>query len=498
MNFTLRQRFYFFGLLMVLLIISFGTFSYKNSETLMKYLSEVSKNKLPALKNQTLADMMHDGMRGVVMEALYQNEIKNADRVNELKIELEEKSNDFKKYIAELESLTLSDNTKLLIEKVKPSLEGYIKSSKSLLAEMDNAKSKEELKVEFKKTFEDVEEQMEKMGAAIEKEAFESSDSGERNLQLIFWSLLAISLIAIIVSLVLSTSTNKLFTRVSAKLNDAVKSSEEVCQQSHLSAQNIAAASVEQNQAVATCSKLSHKTKELIEETSTQIQGALKKTKVIVTSGQAGLLKIDELIECMNGMQKILEDFEELIGTIKTIDTKTSIINDIVFKTQLLSFNASIEAARAGEHGRGFSVVAEEISKLALTSGNAANSIQQLLKESNEKVSSMGGSVVKKIDDSRNITSHVSDQIKEMFNKVVDVENDFSELSLKCDEETESILQSNAAIEQIDSASKNNSQSAQTSLKNIHRLIDTNDKIKEATGSISLLLNGHKNNTKVA
>ncbi|MBC7465119.1 MAG: hypothetical protein H7256_03945 [Bdellovibrio sp.] len=47
------------------------------------------------------------------------------------------------------------------------------------------------------------------------------------------------------------------------------------------------------------------------------------------------------------------------------IGNKTKVINDIVFQTKLLSFNASVEAARAGEHGKGFAVVAEEVGKLA-------------------------------------------------------------------------------------------------------------------------------------
>ena len=71
-----------------------------------------------------------------------------------------------------------------------------------------------------------------------------------------------------------------------------------------------------------------------------------------------------------------LKDMRSILAN---ITEKTSIIHDIVFKTQLLSFNASIEAARAGEFGQGFAVVAEEIGNLAKTSGTAASEINKLL-----------------------------------------------------------------------------------------------------------------------
>lgn len=65
----------------------------------------------------------------------------------------------------------------------------------------------------------------------------------------------------------------------------------------------------------------------------------------------------------------------------KKINKISEVIENIAYRTNLLSLNAAIEAARAGENGRGFAVVAGEVGKLAISSADSAKEIAVLVKQ---------------------------------------------------------------------------------------------------------------------
>jgi methyl-accepting chemotaxis protein len=76
------------------------------------------------------------------------------------------------------------------------------------------------------------------------------------------------------------------------------------------------------------------------------------------------------------------EAVNRTVKAMKEIAGKIGLIEDIAYKTNLLSLNAAIEAARAGEHGKGFTVVAAEVRKLAESSRVTAQEINELASNS--------------------------------------------------------------------------------------------------------------------
>ncbi len=101
-------------------------------------------------------------------------------------------------------------------------------------------------------------------------------------------------------------------------------------------------------------------------ETLTDLSGSASE---IVLKNQDSLQQIKEINvlreEVITNSNSMSENIAKLIKLTESVDTIVTTVEAIAAQTNLLALNASIEAARAGEQGKGFSVVAEEIRKLA-------------------------------------------------------------------------------------------------------------------------------------
>ena len=114
-----------------------------------------------------------------------------------------------------------------------------------------------------------------------------------------------------------------------------------------------------------------------------QAAGAAESSKAVAHKAEDGEIAAERAVNQMDQIEETVERSAAVVAKLGTMSQEighiVETISDIAGQTNLLALNAAIEAARAGESGRGFSVVAEEVRKLAEQSDQAAQQIATLI-----------------------------------------------------------------------------------------------------------------------
>ncbi len=205
--------------------------------------------------------------------------------------------------------------------------------------------------------------------------------------------------------------------------------------------------------------------------------------------------------EVMEQMRESNREFTQIVQVISQIGEKTKVINDIVFQTKLLSFNASVEAARAGEHGKGFAVVAEEVGNLATMSGKAATEISSMLDESIKKVEKIvDDTKVKverlvekgkdKLDDGKDKGEKCDAALDEILENVSSVNEMVGEIAYASNEQSQGVQEITKAMAQLDQVTQQNSSIAQQASSHATQLSGHVGELEQAVLRLSGVIHG--------
>ncbi|MBC7712896.1 MAG: hypothetical protein H7177_06130 [Rhizobacter sp.] len=229
-----------------------------------------------------------------------------------------------------------------------------------------------------------------------------------------------------------------------------------------------------------------------VTSTADSVTNSTKKSEESLGHATEGKAVVTDMISSMEAigqsnkdiMEEIARGNERIGGIVKIINEisqKTAVINDIVFQTKLLSFNASVEAARAGVHGKGFAVVAEEVGKLAQMSGTASTEIATILndsivkvnsviEETNRNVKQLTDVGADKVSNGMKIADRCGSVLEDIVTNATIVKNMMNEISVASKEQAEGVRNIAAAMNQLDQATLSNNKSAAMSSENAKRL----------------------------
>lgn len=305
-----------------------------------------------------------------------------------------------------------------------------------------------------------------------------------------YLSLALCLILASAVVIFFSGSTGKSFTKISHELRQTSNEVTNMTLNISNSTQELLASSQEQAAALQETVSAIEEMSSMVSQTRENVRISLETSTNAMDKTTEGQKTMENMAESMNEIQKVNVQLEEIASVIESINAKTLIINDIVFKTQLLSFNASIEAARAGTHGRGFAVVAEEVGILAETTNKAAKEIEMMLKENKQKIQHTLTLIKDKIGDGQNASFQAQMAFQTIAELMTEINKQSASINEAIQQQEYGISQTNLVLKQIDESAQKNSTLSLNSNQSVETIKSETQRLMNITENINQLIQG--------
>lgn len=233
-------------------------------------------------------------------------------------------------------------------------------------------------------------------------------------------------------------SVNAIFQDVSQTAGKVTTGSQEMAGQ----AQMLAKGTITQAGTIQELSSSLHEITEKVAQSAEDAAHASELSKQTLDEVQSGKENMDLMVSAMN---RINETSAKIGSIIKTIES-------IAFQTNILALNAAVESARAGQAGKGFSVVADEVRRLAGQSSQAAKDSSSLIQQCLDAVR-----------DGQITADKTAQSLASITDKTEQATKISNEISKAAAEQAASVSQISTGVEQISSVVQMNSASAEQS-----------------------------------
>jgi methyl-accepting chemotaxis protein len=351
---------------------------------------------------------------------------------------------------------------------------------------------------------------------SLEKESAESDkvfdSTFKEGIRVSIIASVIVTLVALFFAFTLASNIGKILANIKEEITKAFQTIAENAEKVAAAAGNLSEATTEQASAIQETSASMEEMTSMIKKTA---DSATESTRLSRSSAQNAIKGKETSEHLMNSVKEIetnnkqiMTEVErgnvrigEIVTLINEIGNKTKVINDIVFQTKLLSFNASVEAARAGEQGKGFAVVAEEVGNLAQMSGKAAQEISEMLDDSTKKVQTVidetqrsVGAILSKgnavVLEGLSVSGQNADILKIIDSDVKSVDANIMEISVASDEQARGAEQVAQALHQLDQTTQMNSNLSQQLFEYSKGLTGQTENLKQAVYTLEKIVEG--------
>ncbi|MFD2673573.1 methyl-accepting chemotaxis protein [Marinicrinis sediminis] len=250
-----------------------------------------------------------------------------------------------------------------------------------------------------------------------------------------------------------------------------------------------------------------------LEEMSSGIQNIAESASLASEASTEALSQADHNRQAVESYTHTVENIQQSVSSSadaiqqlgklsEEIGNITTVITGIASQTHMLSLNAAIEAARAGEHGRGFSVVSNEIRKLAEQSRDASNQITHIVQRIQQMTTEAVEAMVRGSEDVGEITT-LFHRMNEAFQLIVssigkisgqmqEVSAVSEEMSASSEEVTASIVELATISQDASQASDEVSRLAGAQLASIQQIADASRQVSDLSQNLEQLIQKFK------